>query len=222
MAAAGAGHLGAAVPEQRERLTALGVQGATLPVTAAAPAELPPAPADVVKGLKKAGSKAEAAFQRGLAALAQWVEKEGQRSVPRGAVVEIAVDGEAEPVPVKLGVWLSNTKSRRDKLTSEQRAHSRRWAWTGQARCRPSRPPRSRPPRSPRHRRRRSGELGLETVGGGGAVAEVHLAQAFGGDGACGAVTARYQLIHPASRCSSAAASSLSRASVRGRRECAE
>ncbi|MFH8470642.1 helicase associated domain-containing protein [Streptomyces sp. NPDC017991] len=36
--------------------------------------------------------------------------------------MEITVDGEAEPVPVKLGVWLSNTKSRRDKLTAEQRA----------------------------------------------------------------------------------------------------
>lgn len=36
--------------------------------------------------------------------------------------MEIAVDGEAEPVPVKLGVWLSNTKSRQDKLTAEQRA----------------------------------------------------------------------------------------------------
>ncbi|WP_217246157.1 DEAD/DEAH box helicase [Streptomyces sp. AC602_WCS936] len=110
------------LPEQRERLAALGVQGAALPVTAAAPAELRPALAAALKGPKKAGSKAEAAFQRGLAALAQWVEQEGQRSVPRGAVVEVAVDGEAEPVPVKLGVWLSNTKSRRDKLTTEQRA----------------------------------------------------------------------------------------------------
>ncbi|MFK3736011.1 helicase associated domain-containing protein, partial [Streptomyces sp. NPDC088090] len=34
----------------------------------------------------------------------------------------IEIDGETEPVPVKLGVWLSNTKSRRDKLTPEQRA----------------------------------------------------------------------------------------------------
>jgi hypothetical protein len=61
-----------------------------------------------------------------LAALAQWVEREGQRSVPRGAVVEIEVNGEAEPVPVKLGVWLSNTKSRRDKLTEEQQAALRK------------------------------------------------------------------------------------------------
>ncbi|SCD43358.1 hypothetical protein [Streptomyces sp. PpalLS-921] len=36
--------------------------------------------------------------------------------------MEITVDGEAEPVSVKLGVWLSNTKSRRDKLTAEQLA----------------------------------------------------------------------------------------------------
>ncbi len=104
------------LPEQRERLTGLGVQGAALPVTAAAPAELPPAPGDAAK----APRKAEAAFQRGLAALAQWVEKEGQRSVPRGAVVEVAADGEAEPVPVRLGVWLSNAKSRRARLTREQ------------------------------------------------------------------------------------------------------
>lgn len=30
------------------------------------------------------------------------------------------VADETEPVPVKLGVWISNTKSRRDKLTAEQ------------------------------------------------------------------------------------------------------
>ncbi|MFI8516032.1 Helicase associated domain protein [Streptomyces sp. NPDC085460] len=110
------------MPEQRERLTKLGVRGAALPVAAASRAELRPALAAALKGPKKPGSKAEAAFQRGLTALAQWVEKEGQRAVPRGAVVEIEVDGEAEPVPVKLGVWLSNTKSRRDRLTTEQRA----------------------------------------------------------------------------------------------------
>uniref|UniRef100_UPI0004C58498 helicase associated domain-containing protein n=1 Tax=Streptomyces sp. NRRL S-31 TaxID=1463898 RepID=UPI0004C58498 len=62
-------------------------------------------------------------FQRGLTALTQWVEKEGaNRPVPRGHTEEVTVDGEAEPVTVKLGVWVSNTKSRRDKLTAEQRA----------------------------------------------------------------------------------------------------
>ncbi|MER7692680.1 Helicase associated domain protein [Streptomyces sp. NPDC097610] len=110
------------LPEQRERLTALGIHGAALPVTAAAPAELPAAPADAAKGPKKAGRKAEAAFQRGLAALAQWVEREGQRAVPRGHSETITVDGEAEPVTVKLGVWNSNVKSRRDKLSADQLA----------------------------------------------------------------------------------------------------
>ncbi|MEV8335472.1 Helicase associated domain protein [Streptomyces niveus] len=101
-------------PEQRERLTKLGINA---PAASAAPSAAVSATAS-----KKARSKAEATFQRGLAALTQWIEREGQRPVPRGAVVEITIDGEAEPVPVKLGVWLSNTKARRDKLTAEQLA----------------------------------------------------------------------------------------------------
>ncbi|MET9554552.1 Helicase associated domain protein [Streptomyces sp. NPDC006645] len=110
------------LPEQRERLTALGVHGAALPVTALAPKELPPALAAALKGPKKPESKAEAAFQRGLAALTQWVEKEGQRPVPRSTIVEITVDDEAKPVTVRLGVWVSNTKQRRHKLTAHQLA----------------------------------------------------------------------------------------------------
>ncbi|WP_121700719.1 DEAD/DEAH box helicase [Streptomyces sp. E5N298] len=95
---------------QQQRLTAMGVQ----------PAQAPP-PAPATKGAAKGPTKAQQAFQRGLAALAQWVEREGaQRPVPRGAVVELVVDGEAEPVPVRLGVWVSNTRARRDKLTAEQ------------------------------------------------------------------------------------------------------
>ncbi len=58
---------------------------AVLALGIAATAELRPALAAALTGPKTAGSKAEAAFQRGLAALAQWVEKDGQRSVPRGA-----------------------------------------------------------------------------------------------------------------------------------------
>ncbi|MYW09275.1 helicase [Streptomyces sp. SID2563] len=107
------------MPEQRERLEALGVRGATLSAAAAAPAKLRPAPTTALKRPRKPGSKAQAAFQRGLKALAQWVE-EGQRPVPRGAVVEVVVDGET--VPLRLGVWLSNTKSRRDRLTAQQLA----------------------------------------------------------------------------------------------------
>ncbi|MGW5069736.1 helicase associated domain-containing protein, partial [Streptomyces cyaneofuscatus] len=100
------------MPQQRERLAKLGIPIAELPS---------PAPARTPKGPGKGPSRAQEAFQRGLAALSQWVEQEGaHRPVPRGAVVEITVDGEAEPVPIKLGVWISNTRARRDKLTPEQ------------------------------------------------------------------------------------------------------
>ncbi|WP_432182871.1 Helicase associated domain protein [Streptomyces sp. NBC_00063] len=96
--------------EQRERLTALGVQ----PLEA-------PSPAPAAKAATGPG-KTAAAFQRGVAALAQWAEREGtHRPVPRGHAEEITVDGQAEPMVVKLGVWISNTKARRDKLTQPQR-----------------------------------------------------------------------------------------------------
>ncbi|KND27973.1 DEAD/DEAH box helicase [Streptomyces acidiscabies] len=95
--------------EQQERLSQLGVK----------PVQVP-SPAPTAKCSAKGPSKAQQAFQRGLTALTQWVEREGQRSVPRGHSEEIAVDGETEPVTVKLGVWVSNTKSRRDKLTQDQ------------------------------------------------------------------------------------------------------
>lgn len=97
--------------EQQERLSRLGVK----------PAQAP-SPAPMATRSTKGPSKAQQAFQRGLAALTQWVEREGQRPVPRGHAEEITVDGETEPVLVKLGVWISNTKQRRDKLTQEQRA----------------------------------------------------------------------------------------------------
>ncbi|WP_234315022.1 helicase associated domain-containing protein [Streptomyces sp. NRRL F-5135] len=96
--------------EQQERLTQLGVQ----PLQA-------PSGAPATKHATKGPSKAQQAFQRGLVALAQWVEREGaHRPVPRGHSEQITVNGEAELVVVKLGVWVSNTKSRRDKLTQEQ------------------------------------------------------------------------------------------------------
>jgi hypothetical protein len=95
--------------DQQERLSKLGVQ----------PTEAP-SPAPVAPRSRKGSGKAQQAFQRGLAALAQWVEREGQRPVPRGHAEEITIDGETEPVIVKLGVWVSNTKARRDKLAQEQ------------------------------------------------------------------------------------------------------
>ncbi|WP_406173216.1 Helicase associated domain protein [Streptomyces canus] len=96
--------------EQQERLTKLGVK----PVQA-------PSPALAATRATKGTGKAQQAFQRGLAALTQWVEREGAgKPVPRGHTEEITADGETEPVIVKLGVWVSNTRVRRDKLTTEQ------------------------------------------------------------------------------------------------------
>ena len=98
--------------EQQERLSQLGVQ----PLEA-------PSPARSTKRTTKGPSKAEQAFQRGLTALAQWVEREGpDRPTPRGHSEQITVDSEAEPVIVKLGVWNSNTRARWDKLTPDQQA----------------------------------------------------------------------------------------------------
>ncbi|ALC31623.1 hypothetical protein ABE83_34550 [Streptomyces sp. CFMR 7] len=98
------------MPEQRERLAKVGIPIAELPQTA---------PAASRSG--KGPSKARQAFQRGTAALTQWVEREGtDRPVPRGHTETITIDG--EPVTVKLGVWISNTKSRRDRLETDQLA----------------------------------------------------------------------------------------------------
>ncbi|WP_143688459.1 Helicase associated domain protein [Streptomyces barkulensis] len=97
--------------EQQRRLTTLGIK----PLE-----ETSPAPA--ANRAAKSPSKAQQAFQRGLAALTQWIEREGaHRPVPRGHTEEITVDGEADPVAVKLDIWLSNTKSRKNRLTADQR-----------------------------------------------------------------------------------------------------
>ncbi|MFF9915306.1 Helicase associated domain protein [Streptomyces sp. NPDC013457] len=93
--------------EQQQRLVKLSVQPDQAPAAARA---------------TKGPSNAQQAFQRGLAALTQWVEREGDRPVPRSAVIEVEVDGETGLVPVKLGVWISNTKSRRDRLDTDQLA----------------------------------------------------------------------------------------------------
>ncbi|MEN8656340.1 Helicase associated domain protein [Streptomyces sp. 21So2-11] len=94
---------------QQERLTGLGITPTQRP--SAAPAR---------KGAD--AGPGSAAFTRGVAALKQYIAREGAgKPVPRGHSEEIAVDGEAEPVSVRLGVFLSNTKTRRDKLTAPQR-----------------------------------------------------------------------------------------------------
>ncbi|WP_371621576.1 helicase associated domain-containing protein [Streptomyces sp. NBC_01116] len=84
------------LPEQSERLTALGL---TLRSAPAAPA-----------------GKGAGAFERGIAALTQYAAPEGRVVVSR-AHIEETPHG-----PVRLGTWMSNTRSRREKLTSEQLA----------------------------------------------------------------------------------------------------
>ncbi|WP_331732900.1 Helicase associated domain protein [Streptomyces sp. NBC_01718] len=96
--------------EQQERLTALGVK----------PTERP-SPAPATKAAT-GPSKTSAAFQKGVQALAQYIAREGTSTpVPRGHTEEITVEGAAAPVPVKLGIWITNQKQRRHTLTVEQR-----------------------------------------------------------------------------------------------------
>ncbi|OIK23944.1 DEAD/DEAH box helicase, partial [Streptomyces malaysiense] len=95
--------------EQQERLSKLGIK----PTEA-----LSPAPA--ATGATKGPSKAQQAFQRGLAALTQYIAREGHHRVPRSHTEQITVEGEV--TPVRLGVFMSNTKQRRDRLGDPQRA----------------------------------------------------------------------------------------------------
>ncbi|MGP8296381.1 helicase associated domain-containing protein, partial [Streptomyces inhibens] len=91
--------------EQQERLTALGVQA--------------PSPAPATTSAAKGPGKAQQAFQRGLAALAQYKAREGHVKVSRAHAESVVIDDQEHTV--KLGVFLSNTKSRRGKLTADQR-----------------------------------------------------------------------------------------------------
>ena len=70
-------------------------------------------------------------FERGLAAARQYLAHEGHLKVPRGHVEHLALEdavaggGDQEPgetVAVRLGVWRSNMRSRRDKLPVEHQA----------------------------------------------------------------------------------------------------
>lgn len=61
--------------------------------------------------------KAMSAFERGVAALAQYKGPHWLREAPR-AHVEVLADGSE----IKLGVFLSNNKSRRAKLTADKLA----------------------------------------------------------------------------------------------------
>lgn len=66
----------------------------------------------------KAPKAASGAFERGVAALAQYKARTGSVTVPRGHTETIVVDGQEHSV--RLGVFLSNTKSRRAKLTADK------------------------------------------------------------------------------------------------------
>ncbi|MEW1632107.1 Helicase associated domain protein [Streptomyces sp. NPDC089173] len=89
---------------QRERLVQLGVRPPEKPVAVGAKARP-----------RRAGGARAGAFDRGVAALAQYVEREGTVVVGRSWSEELP-DGTA----VRLGVWLSNVRSRRAALTGEQ------------------------------------------------------------------------------------------------------
>ncbi|WP_454325281.1 helicase associated domain-containing protein [Streptomyces glaucescens] len=75
------------------------------------PAERP-APAPAAKNSGKTS-----AFQHGLAALTQYIQREGRTIVVRAHIEELP-DGST----IKLGVFLSNQKARRDRLDATQRA----------------------------------------------------------------------------------------------------
>lgn len=89
---------------QRERLERLGI-------TALAPEP---------EAALKPSTAAVSAFEKGVAALAQYKARTSSVTVPRGHVETIVVDG--QEYPVKLGVFLSNSKSRRGKLTADKLA----------------------------------------------------------------------------------------------------
>ncbi|MFG2590428.1 Helicase associated domain protein [Streptomyces sp. NPDC048438] len=90
---------------QRERLEAVGVVSQA-PVEPDVPAEPSTAPVS--------------AFEKGVAALVQYKARTGSVTVPRGHTEAIVVEGQEHVV--KLGVFLSNAKTRRAKLTPDKLA----------------------------------------------------------------------------------------------------
>ncbi|MEU1190791.1 Helicase associated domain protein [Streptomyces sp. NPDC005859] len=88
---------------QRERLEQLGI----VPLAPAPEAGVPAEPS----------TTPVSAFDRGVAALAQYKTRTGSVTVPRGHVERLE-DG----TEVRLGVFLSNSKSRRGKLTADKLA----------------------------------------------------------------------------------------------------
>lgn len=89
---------------QRERLERLGITPLAQAPEEAAKPSTPPV----------------GAFERGVAALAQYKARTGSVTVPRAHVEAVEVDGQEHSV--KLGVWIMNQKGRRAKLTADKLA----------------------------------------------------------------------------------------------------
>ncbi|MBT2493907.1 helicase associated domain-containing protein [Streptomyces sp. ISL-96] len=93
--------------EQQRRLGVLGVKPAERPHKASA------------RTSAKAGAaRGSEAFTRGVAALQQYIAREARTVVPRGHTEVLEGCG----TPVRLGVWLSNQRNRRDRLSEQQLA----------------------------------------------------------------------------------------------------
>ncbi|MFF3313015.1 Helicase associated domain protein [Streptomyces sp. NPDC002952] len=89
---------------QRERLEQLGIT----------PPDPEPAPVETDAAAKPSTTPVSA-FERGVAALAQYKARKGSLVVPRGHVEQLEDGAE-----VRLGVFLSNTKTRRAKLSADE------------------------------------------------------------------------------------------------------
>ncbi|WP_326600443.1 DEAD/DEAH box helicase [Streptomyces sp. NBC_01803] len=116
---------------QRELLEGLGVTPLQTPSAAPAEAATGNAGAAPVPAARKHPAGRNGTFERGLAAARQYLTREGHLTVPRGhvehLVIEDGTDGgerqeQPETVAVRLGVWRSNMRARRDKLTPQQQA----------------------------------------------------------------------------------------------------
>jgi hypothetical protein len=92
--------------EQQQRLAGLGVKPAVRPQKVS-----------VRPGAKSGAVRGSEAFTRGVAALTQYIQREARTVVPRGHTEHLK-DG----TPVRLGIWLSNLKNRRDRLDEQQLA----------------------------------------------------------------------------------------------------
>ncbi|MEU8620611.1 Helicase associated domain protein [Streptomyces sp. NPDC048623] len=103
---------------QRERLRAVGVIPHAQALEGPAGAEEATEPSTAPEAPAGPPTKPLDAFEKGVAALAQYLAREGHVRVPRGHAEAIVVDGQGHAV--RLGVFLSNTKSRRAKLTEDK------------------------------------------------------------------------------------------------------